>query len=253
MYQFKLSPAKPFHVICPHCRGRVIAVCEFYSAVRNIQSGLYAKRQIEQVYCNLSPFDPACFVQVWWEFVQNRARMLYARSGAGSISLVASATGLGGPSPVFRHERKLSLPTLSPLVSGLDPSGSPTELKYKENGMPMTASPQPRADLPHLPMEDEDDAEGGDLGGGILMASHGSLEPVQLDLVHGTLDPVQVDLGHDPLELSPQDIGGGVQIAVHGSDSDSVEDVVGMEMVQLEEPSRGNSSSLSSMPVENPW
>jgi hypothetical protein len=49
-YRFKLDENDPWMPIDSYCRDRLVAVCEFFVFVRNIQMGLYADRALEDLY-----------------------------------------------------------------------------------------------------------------------------------------------------------------------------------------------------------
>ncbi|KAJ3121555.1 hypothetical protein HK101_006729, partial [Irineochytrium annulatum] len=57
----------PWCVICPQCRDRLVAVCDFYDFIRHVRQGLYSTRRSEDL---------------WMEVVQLKRRMWYARVGA---------------------------------------------------------------------------------------------------------------------------------------------------------------------------
>ena len=72
IHHFKLDSIQSLYPICKSCRKRLVLVCEFYSIVRNIVNGLYIKRNI---------------LDVWWEFVEIKAKMFWARSGTDHESM----------------------------------------------------------------------------------------------------------------------------------------------------------------------
>ncbi|KAI9022307.1 hypothetical protein CLU79DRAFT_752140 [Phycomyces nitens] len=49
-YRFKLDSGDPWLPIDEYCRDRLVAVCEFYVFLRNIQLGLYSDRPIQDLY-----------------------------------------------------------------------------------------------------------------------------------------------------------------------------------------------------------
>jgi hypothetical protein len=191
----------------------VIAVCEFYAAIRNIQSGLYAKRQIEQV---------------WWDFIESRSRMFYARSGAGNIR---SRVG-GNLPPVFKRERKMSMPMMT--------GGGEEDVILKgddgENRVIM-GSPA-KIEEARLPVKDEDEDEGGDLGGGMID--------------EGEDDEDVEELGE---QLEESDLGGGLveDVEETGDGVEKEEDVLA-ESPEGESSGDGSVTPIKPMQrVENPW
>lgn len=49
-YRFRLDEMDEWAPIDQYCRDRLVAVCEFYVFIRNIQKGLYADRAIDDLY-----------------------------------------------------------------------------------------------------------------------------------------------------------------------------------------------------------
>ncbi|KAI7908171.1 uncharacterized protein BX663DRAFT_539507 [Cokeromyces recurvatus] len=66
-YQFKLDEQDHWLLIDQYCRDRLVAVCEFFVFIRNIQMGLYMDRSIEDLYI---------------ENIRLRLQMFYSRMGA---------------------------------------------------------------------------------------------------------------------------------------------------------------------------
>ncbi|KAI8642063.1 hypothetical protein BD408DRAFT_443742 [Parasitella parasitica] len=66
-YRFRLVEEDDWLLIDSNCRDRLVAVCNFYSFVRNIQLGLYQNRSFDDLY---------------QENVQLRLKMFYSRMGA---------------------------------------------------------------------------------------------------------------------------------------------------------------------------
>ncbi|KAI9312606.1 hypothetical protein BX666DRAFT_1984826 [Dichotomocladium elegans] len=67
LYRFKLDVNEEWQYMDQHCRDRLVAVCEFYAFLRNIQLGLYADHSLHDMY---------------QENVRLRLQMFYARMGA---------------------------------------------------------------------------------------------------------------------------------------------------------------------------
>ncbi|KAI8636278.1 hypothetical protein BD408DRAFT_487003 [Parasitella parasitica] len=66
-YRFKLDENENWLPIDQYCRDRLVAVCEFFVFIRNIQMGLYSDRTIEDLYT---------------ENIRLRLQMFYSRVGA---------------------------------------------------------------------------------------------------------------------------------------------------------------------------
>ncbi|KAF7728422.1 rab guanine nucleotide exchange factor S2 [Apophysomyces ossiformis] len=72
MYRFRLDEADDWSPIDQYCRDRLVAVCEFYVFIRNIQLGLYADRPVRDLYA---------------ENIRLRLQMFYSRMGALPVIL----------------------------------------------------------------------------------------------------------------------------------------------------------------------
>lgn len=145
-----------------------MVVCEFYGMVRNVVGGLYGGRSVEGV---------------WWDFLRVREGMFYARSGAGGI--YARMEHVRG-TPVFRRERKMSLPGLSSGDGILD--GDEEKVVASPSRMTVVESPVVDVDeAPEVPAKLEvagDEDEGGDLGGSGLVyddEEEGEEETVEIE------------------------------------------------------------------------
>ncbi|KAL9553102.1 hypothetical protein MBANPS3_003445 [Mucor bainieri] len=66
-YRFRLDENENWLPIDQYCRDRLVAVCEFFVFIRNIQMGLYSDRSIEDLYT---------------ENIRLRLQMFYSRMGA---------------------------------------------------------------------------------------------------------------------------------------------------------------------------
>ncbi|KAI9279861.1 hypothetical protein BY458DRAFT_553639 [Sporodiniella umbellata] len=66
-YQFRLDEADHWLLIDQYCRDRIVAVCEFFVFIRNIQLGLYCDRSTQDLYS---------------ENIRLRLQMFYSRMGA---------------------------------------------------------------------------------------------------------------------------------------------------------------------------
>ncbi|KAG0165209.1 hypothetical protein DFQ28_001505 [Apophysomyces sp. BC1034] len=89
MYRFRLDEVDDWSPIDQYCRDRLVAVCEFYVFIRNIQLGLYADRPIRDLYA---------------ENIRLRLQMFYSRMGALPIILDGIGVDLdavGKASPPF--------------------------------------------------------------------------------------------------------------------------------------------------------
>ncbi|KAI7848855.1 hypothetical protein BDC45DRAFT_561330 [Circinella umbellata] len=71
-YRFRLDEMDKWAVIDQYCRDRLVAVCEFYVFIRNIQKGFYADRDIDDLYT---------------ENIRLRLQMFYSRMGALPVIL----------------------------------------------------------------------------------------------------------------------------------------------------------------------
>ncbi|KAL0079757.1 hypothetical protein J3Q64DRAFT_1838776 [Phycomyces blakesleeanus] len=71
-YRFKLDSSDPWLPIDEYCRDRLVAVCEFYVFLRNIQLGLYSDRPVQDLYA---------------ENIRLRLQMFYSRMGALPVML----------------------------------------------------------------------------------------------------------------------------------------------------------------------
>ncbi|KAI9483364.1 MAG: hypothetical protein EXX96DRAFT_557939 [Benjaminiella poitrasii] len=76
-YQFRLDEQGHWLLIDQYCRDRLVAVCEFFVFIRNIQMGLYADRSIEDLYI---------------ENIRLRLQMFYSRMG--TLPVVMKDLGL---------------------------------------------------------------------------------------------------------------------------------------------------------------
>ncbi|KAI9495267.1 hypothetical protein BDB00DRAFT_736532, partial [Zychaea mexicana] len=50
LYRFRLDESDDWAAIDQYCRDRLVAVCEFYVFIRNVQKGFYADREIDDLY-----------------------------------------------------------------------------------------------------------------------------------------------------------------------------------------------------------
>ncbi|KAF9359150.1 Guanine nucleotide exchange factor (GEF) which may activate RAB8A and RAB8B [Mortierella sp. AD094] len=87
-HRYRIAASDEWSFIDRFCRDRLVAVCEFYIFIRNIRSGLYANRAIEDLYS---------------ECLRLRLQMFYARSGVLPIMLAelgvdSKSIGNMGPS-----------------------------------------------------------------------------------------------------------------------------------------------------------
>ncbi|KAF8986278.1 RAB3A interacting protein [Entomortierella lignicola] len=87
-HRYRIATLDEWSFIDRFCRDRLVAVCEFYIFIRNIRSGLYANRAIEDLYS---------------ECLRLRLQMFYARSGVLPIMLAelgvnSDSIGNMGPS-----------------------------------------------------------------------------------------------------------------------------------------------------------
>lgn len=71
-YRFKLDENDNWLLIDQYCRDRLVAVCEFFVFIRNIQLGLYSDRTIEDLYT---------------ENIRLKLQMFYSRMGALPVIL----------------------------------------------------------------------------------------------------------------------------------------------------------------------
>ncbi|KAI7887246.1 uncharacterized protein EV154DRAFT_14343 [Mucor mucedo] len=71
-YRFKLDENENWLPIDQYCRDRLVAVCEFFVFIRNIQLGLYSDRTIQDLYT---------------ENIRLRLQMFYSRMGALPVVL----------------------------------------------------------------------------------------------------------------------------------------------------------------------
>ncbi|KAJ3240855.1 rab guanine nucleotide exchange factor S2 [Chytriomyces hyalinus] len=109
-HHFKISDSNTdkWIPICIHCRGRLLAVCEFYNFVRHLKLGLYSTRAEADIYA---------------EVIGLRGRMWEARCGGGfsvPSSALASGSGVSGGIGGMASKGKNSLRPDSVLFDGLD-------------------------------------------------------------------------------------------------------------------------------------
>jgi hypothetical protein len=71
-HRYRISTSDEWSFIDRFCRDRLVAVCEFYIFIRNVRSGLYNSRAVEDLYS---------------ECLRLRLQMFYARSGVLPIML----------------------------------------------------------------------------------------------------------------------------------------------------------------------
>ncbi|KAF9999515.1 Guanine nucleotide exchange factor (GEF) which may activate RAB8A and RAB8B [Entomortierella chlamydospora] len=86
-HRYRIATSDEWSFIDRFCRDRLVAVCEFYIFIRNIRSGLYANRSIEDLYS---------------ECLRLRLQMFYARSGVLTIMLAelgVESTSIGNVEP----------------------------------------------------------------------------------------------------------------------------------------------------------
>ncbi|KAG1217832.1 hypothetical protein G6F35_008816 [Rhizopus arrhizus] len=70
-YQFRLDENDHWLLIDKYCRDRIVAVCDFFVFIRNIQLGLYSDRSIQDLYS---------------ENIRLRLQIFYSRMGANNNS-----------------------------------------------------------------------------------------------------------------------------------------------------------------------
>ncbi|KAJ3406350.1 hypothetical protein CcCBS67573_g01058 [Chytriomyces confervae] len=109
-HHFKISDSNTdkWIPICIHCRGRLLAVCEFYNFVRHLKLGLYSTRAESDIYA---------------EVIGLRGRMWEARCGGGfsvPSSALAAGAGVNGVIGGMASKGKNSLRPDSVLFDGLD-------------------------------------------------------------------------------------------------------------------------------------
>ncbi|KAI8062705.1 hypothetical protein BC940DRAFT_308168 [Gongronella butleri] len=91
-YQFRLQDTDPWLPIDQFCRDRLVAVCEFFVYIRNIQLRLYTHRSIDDLYA---------------ENIRLRLQMFYSRLGA--LPVILNKVGLE-PSSVGKASSPFTTP-----------------------------------------------------------------------------------------------------------------------------------------------